>query len=177
MASFAPFRPVAPFVVLAAGSLGLDAAPHVPWVAGVAGAGLFASAATVRRAQAAAEHRAARRVADDRILRGRGVPHWREEELTSARARAGRRSEVERLVRAASAERLPSASPFDRIAVRRCAALFERLVDRLDDDRPVSARGILFVDQLLRDPASPLFGTHSELLPRALTRVIGALDQ
>ena len=177
MASFAPFRPAAPFLALAAGSLALDAAPQIPWGAGVAGAGLFAAAGAVRRAQVAAEQRAARRVADDRILRGHGVPPWREEELTSPRARTRRRREIEHVLRAASSSRLPSASPFDRVAVRRSAALFERLAERLDDDRPVSARGMLFVDQLLRDPASPLYGTQSELLPRALTRAIGALDQ
>ena len=177
MASFTRLHPVAPFVVLAAGSLALDAAPQIPWSAGVAGAGLFAAAGAVRRAQLAAEQRSARRVADDRILRGRGVPHWREHELTSRHARAGRRREVERLLRTASAARLRSASPIDRVAVRRSSALFRRLAERLADDRPVSARGILFVDQLLRDPASPLYGTHPELLPRALSRVIGALDE
>ena len=177
MAQFASLRPLAPFVALAAGSLALDAAPHIPWSAGVAGAGLFAAAGAVRRAQLATEQRSARRVADDRILRGRGVPHWREHELTSRHARAGRRREVERLLRAASADRLPSASPIERLAVRRSEPLFRRLAERLDDDHPVSARGILFVDQLLRDPASPLYGTHPELLPRALSRVIGALDE
>ena len=43
MAFHAPTRSLAPFVALAAGSLALDAAPQVPWAAGVAGAGLFAS--------------------------------------------------------------------------------------------------------------------------------------
>jgi hypothetical protein len=175
--SFTRLHPVASFLALAAGSLALDAAPQIPWSAGAAGAGLFAAAAAVRRAQVAAEQRGARRVADDRILRGRGVPYWRAQELTSSRARAGRRREVERLMRTASASRLQSASPIDRVAVRGSQALFGRLAERLADDRPVSARGILFVDQLLRDPASPLYGTHPELLPRATTRVLGALDQ
>ena len=177
MASTAPFRSAAPFLALAAASLAMDAAPQIPWSAGVAGAGLFAAAGAVRRAQVAAERRAARRVADDRILRGHGVPVWREEELTSPRARAGRRREVERLLRAASADRLPSASPIDRGAVRVSEPLFRRLAERLDDDQPISARGVLFVDQLLRDPASPVYGSHAELLPRALSRVLGALDQ
>jgi hypothetical protein len=177
MASLAPLRPVAPFLALAAGSLALDGVPQIPWSAGVAGAGLFAAAAVVRRAQVAAELRSQRRVADDRILRGRGVPVWREHELTSSRARAVRRREVERLLRSASVERLPSASPIDRGAVRKAEPLFRRLAERLADDRPISPRGILFVDQLLRDPASPLYATHPELLPRAISRVIGALDE
>lgn len=137
---------------------------------------MFAAAAGVRRAQFASGQRAARRVADQRILRGRGVPHWREEELTSKRARYARRREVRRIVRAASPDRLPSASPLNRTAVRGSAALFDALADRLGDDRPVSAFGMLHVDQLLRDPASALYGEHDELLPRALTRVLGALE-
>jgi hypothetical protein len=162
--------------VLAAVSLALDAAPSVPWAAGVAGACVFAAAAGVRRAQFATGRRAARRVADERILRGHGVPRWREEELTSARARATRRREVRRVVRAASPERLPSASPLNRTAVRSSGQLLDALADRLGDDRPVSAFGMLHVDQLLRDPESALYAEHDELLPRAITRVLGALE-
>ena len=83
---------------------------------------------------------------------------------------------MRRIVRAASAERLPSASPLNRAAVRSSAALLAALVDRLGDDRPVSAAGILHVDQLLRDADSPLYGEHDALLPRAITRVLGALE-
>lgn len=177
MAFHAPARQVAPFLALAAGSLALDAAPQVPWAAGVAGAGLFAAAAGVRRAQVAVSQRAARRVADHRILRGHGVPAWREAELVSARARAARRREIERILRAASADRLMSASPLNRIAVRKSEPLLRVLVERLSGAEPVSARGMLYVDQLLRDPASPVYGEHDELLPRAIARVIGALDE
>ena len=176
MASLAPLRPAGPFLALAVASLALDAAPQVPWAAGVAGAGFFAAAAVVRRAQVAAGRRGARRIADDRILRGRGVPVWREEELTSRRARAAREREVRGIVRAASADRLPSASPLNRAAVRRNAALLDALADRLADERPVTAAGILFLDQLLRDGDSPLYGEHDMLLPRAITRVLGALE-
>jgi hypothetical protein len=177
VASLAPLRPAGPFVALAAASLALDAAPQVPWAAGVAGAGLFAAAGAVRRAQYAAGRRVARRVADDRIMRGRGVPHWRELELTSARARARRRRQIERVVRSVSADRLPSASPLNRVAVRGSAGLLRVLADRLEDDRPVSPRGVLYVDQLLGDPSSPLYGPHPDLLPRAIARVLGALDE
>jgi hypothetical protein len=175
--SLAPLRTIGPFLVLAAASLALDAAPEIPWAAGVAGAGLFVAAAVVRRAQVSAEQRTARRVADDRILHRQGVPVWREQELCSARARASRAKEVRRLVRAASADRLPSASPLNRSAVRTNAALLGRLTDRLADDRPVNARGMLYVDQLLRDPASPVYDERNLLLARAITRVLGALEQ
>lgn len=177
MASHVPFRSAAPFLGLAAASLALDAAPQVPWAAGVAGAGLFVAAGAVRRAQAATSLRVARRVADHRILRGHGIPIWRESELVSARARARRRRELERILVAASAGRMPSASPLNRAAVRGSASLLCRLADRLADDSPVSARGMLFVDQLLGDPSSPLYGEHPGLLPRAIARVIGALDE
>ena len=176
--SFRPaaLRPGARFLALAAVSLALDAAPNIPWAAGVAGAGVFAAAAAVRRAQFAGGQRAARRVADERILRGHGVPHWREEELTSHRARMARQRELRRIVRGASANRLPSAAPLNRTAIRGSSALLAALAERLGDDRPVSAFGMLHVDQLLRDPASALYGEHDELLPRALTRVLGALE-
>jgi len=177
MGPHTPARQVAPFLALAAGSLALDAAPHVPWVAGVACAGLFAAAGGVRRLQLAGAQRAARRVADHRILRGHGVPAWREEELVAVRARTARRREVERILRTASAARLPSASPLNRVAVRRSAPLLRLLADRLGDGAPVTARGMLYVDQLLRDPSSPLYTEHDELLPRAVARVIGALDE
>jgi len=109
-------------------------------------------------------------------MRGRGVPPWREEELVSQRARLTRQRELRRIARAASAGRLPSASPLNRTAVRGSAALFAALADRLGDERPVSPYGMLHLDQLLRDPASALYSEHDELLPRALTRVLGALD-
>jgi hypothetical protein len=177
MALHAPTRSLAPFVALAAGSLALDAAPHVPWAAGVAGAGLFAAAGAVRRAQIAAERRGARRVADDRILRGHGVPVWREEELVSARARRAKRREVNGILRSAAPDRLPGASPLNRVAVRDCAALLRSLAERLDDEGPVSAYGMLHLKQLLSDPSSPLYGEHDELLPRAIARVVRALDE
>jgi hypothetical protein len=172
----ASFRPGAPFLALALVSLALDAAPNIPWAAGVAGAGVFAAAAGVRRVQFASGQRAARRVADQRILRGHGVPMWREEELISSHARAQRRREIERILRAASAERLPSASPLNRTAVRQSAGVLRALEERLGEDRPVTAVGMLHVDQLLRDPSSPLYGEHDELLPRAVTRVLGSLE-
>jgi hypothetical protein len=176
VASLAPFRHVGPLIALGAGSVALGAAPDVPWAAAVAAAGLFLAAAAVQRVQAAGQRRSARRVADVRILRGGGVPPWREQELCSPRALASRRREIERLVRSASAARMASASPVDRGAVRRDQALFEHLAARLADDRPVSPRGVLHLDQLLRDPDSPLYGGNGALLPRALTRVLGALE-
>ena len=104
------------------------------------------------------------------------LPQWREEELVSKRARLTRQRELRRIAQAASAKRLPSASPLNRGAVRAGAILVAALADRLGDDRPVSAFGMLHVDQLLRDPASALYSEHGELLPRALTRVLGALE-
>ena len=72
---------------------------------------------------------------------------------------------------------LPGASPLRRPAARRCESLLRLVVARLGDDRPVTARGVLLARQLLREPGSPLFSDESEhLLPRALKRVLGALE-
>ena len=45
------------------------------------------------------------------------------------------------------------------------------------DGRPVAARGMLLAASLLRGPGSPLYSDGPDvLLPRALTRVLGALE-
>jgi hypothetical protein len=48
---------------------------------------------------------------------------------------------------------------------------------RLADERPVSARGILLAQTLLRDAASPLYTDDPELsIARMVRRVLGALE-
>jgi hypothetical protein len=72
---------------------------------------------------------------------------------------------------------LPGASPLRRPAARRSEDLLRLLSAKLAGDQPVTARGVLLARQLLRDPGSPLFSDESEhLLPRALKRVLGALE-
>jgi hypothetical protein len=72
---------------------------------------------------------------------------------------------------------LPSASPLNRPAGRRSADLLHQLAERLGDEEPVAARGVLLVRQVLREPSSPLYSEGAdELLPRELTRALGALE-
>ena len=44
------------------------------------------------------------------------------------------------------------------------------------DDRPVSARGVLRLRRLLREPRSPLYDDHADNLSRALARVLSELE-
>jgi hypothetical protein len=176
-----PLRTAAPLVVLAAGALAFDADPRLPWIAGVAGAAFFAGAAAVRALQASNELRHMRRTADRLILE---APHeqyeltiWRSRELTAPRTRDQLRRELDRTQRSLSAARLPSASPLNRPAARRSADLLHVLAERIGDDEPVAARGVLLVRQLLRSPSSPLYSEGADvLLPRELTRALAALE-
>lgn len=176
-----PLRSAAPLVVLAAIALAFDLDPRLPWIAGAIGAAFFAVAAAIRALQAARELRRLRITADRLILEAPRERYeivlWRSRELTAARPRAQLRSDIERTLRSLSDTRLPSASPLNRPAARRNAELLQLLAHRLDDDEPVTARGVLRVRQLLRDPASPLYSHRAdELLPRALTRALAELD-
>jgi hypothetical protein len=97
--------------------------------------------------------------------------------LTATAERVRVRREVDRVLRALDPGRLPSASPLRRPAARRNRELLELLSGRLADSRPVTARGVLLARGLLRDDASPLYNDGSDLLlPRALTRVLSALE-
>ena len=105
------------------------------------------------------------------------LARWRALEVTAPEFRKGVQREVKRVLSLLDPGSLPGASPLRRPAARRCADLLEQLRDRLGDDRPVAARGVLLARQLLRDPGSPLWSDESEhLLPRALKRVLGALE-
>ena len=63
------------------------------------------------------------------------------------------------------------------VPARANEALLCRIADRVGNGAPVSARGILLTRALLRDASSPLYDEDAELLlPRALRRVLGALE-
>ena len=180
MASVAPRRPLrsaAPFAVLAALALAFAADARLPWLAPVGGAAPFAGAAALRALQARRELRRRRASADRLIVAGSQLSGWRVDELTSRSTRDGLRREVERTLRALSPERLPSASPLNRPVARRHEALLRRLEARLGDEADVSARGVLLARAFLRNPDSPLYNDGVDLLlPRALTRILGALE-
>lgn len=178
-----PGRAALPYLALAIAALALDADPRLPWLAGAAGALLFATAGTVRTVRAHHELAAVRRTADRLIVHNpisrdaSDLVRWRCNELTTRAKRESLRRDVERVLRSIDPARLPSASPIKRLAARSCTDLFVALAARLGDERPVAARGILLAQGLLRDSASPLYADDADvLLAPALRRVTGALE-
>jgi len=178
-----PLRDAAPLALLALVALALDAAPGLPWLAGVVAAGFFAGAALVRAVQQERELRQIRARADRLILQGGERTHpaavvlWREGELVGERHRALVAAAAERTLHHASRELLPSSSPLDRCAVRENEDLVRLLATRLHDGRPVAARGVLLAERVLGDPASPLYdAVAGEPLGVALRRVLHALE-
>jgi hypothetical protein len=176
-------RAAAPFVALAALALLFEIDPRLPWVVGVGAAAVFAAAAGVRAYVAHRELTVVRRAADRLIASapyrddGSALLAWREREVTASDERDRLRRDVERTLRALAPGRLPSASPLNRTAARRDAELFRTLAARLADGRPVAPRGMVLAANLLRDASSPLYDERADLiLPRALTRVLGALE-
>ena len=176
-----PGRAALPLAALAAVALALVAAPQLR-LAGVAAAGCFALASVVRAERARADLARVRRTADRLILadahaaEGSDIVRWRTLELVSPASRQGLAREVEQALRRADPARLPSASPLRRGIARRHRELLSRLEERMLDGRPVTARGILLVRRLLREPGSPLYDEHAVELSRALTTVLAELE-
>jgi hypothetical protein len=178
-----PLRSALVFGGLAAAALALDADPRLPWAAGVVAGALFAVAGSVRGFRAHRDLVAVRAAADRLIVHeprtrnASALVRWRSEELTRRSHRDALAAEVGRLLRSLDPARLPSSSPLHRGAARAERDLLELLASRLADERPVSARGILLAQSLLREPASPLYADRAELLlRRSLRRVLGALE-
>jgi hypothetical protein len=172
-----------PFVLLCLAALGFEAAPQLPWIVGVLAAGSFGGAAALRAYRSRRELESVRRSVDRLIVlepyssATSTLVRWRSLELTAPSYRLILTREVARVLSLLDRSSLPGASPLRRPAARACEDLLRTLAVRLADDRPVTARGVLLARQLLRDPGSPLFSDESEhLLPRALQRVLGALE-
>ncbi len=176
-----PGRAALPLLAVALAALALEAAPQLR-LAGAAAAACFALAAAVRAERARAELRAIRRSADRLILasavgvEGSDVIRWRTLELVDPATRQGLAREVDQTLRRIDPARLPSASPLRRGVARRHGEMLRRLQERLLDGRPVTARGVLQLRRLLRDPASPLYDDHAGDLSRALARVLVELE-
>jgi hypothetical protein len=176
-----PGRAALPLLVVALVALALEAAPQLR-LAGVAAAACFALAAAIRAERARAELRAIRRSADRLILasavgvEGSDVVRWRTLELVDPATRQGLARELDQTLRSVDPSRLPSASPLRRGVARRHGEMLRRLEERMLDGRPVTARGVLKLRRLLRDPASPLYDDHAGDLSRALARVLVALE-
>jgi hypothetical protein len=176
-----PVRSAAPLLALALVALAFEADRGLR-LAGLAAFCCFALAAVVRAGRARRELAIVRRAADRLIVtdpRGGEVSEliqWRSHELVDPEQRAALRRELERTIRRLDPAHLPSSSPLRRAALRRHEDLLHTIAARVGDDRPVTARGILLVRALLRDPGSPLYGEGEEPLARTLSRVRGALD-
>jgi hypothetical protein len=178
-----PRRAAGAFGLLAVCALVLDAAPSLPWIAGVVAAGLFGVAGVFRTIQMQRELAAVRRSADRLITYtpstrdASELVRWRSGELTSRPSRDLLAREIDRLLRSVDDARLPSAAPVRRIAVRRERALFVTARDALAGQRPISARGVLLLRAVLHEAASPLYSEETEeLLGVAVRRALGALE-
>ena len=176
-----PGRAALPLLAVALVALALEAAPQLR-LAGVAAAACFAVAAGVRAELARAELRSIRRTADRLILasavgvEGSDVVRWRTLELVDPATRHSLARELEQTLRRIDPARLPSASPLRRGVARRHGEMLRRLEERLLDGRPLTARGVLMLRRLLRDPASPLYDEQAGDLSRALARVVVELE-
>ena len=124
---------------------------------------------------------ATRRAADAELLRRTSPPlrlAWRVEELVTPKNRLDLAHTLRSLVREADARYLPSASPVNRLAVRAEAETLLAVAARLSDlQRPVAARGVLFVERLLVDGSSPLYDREqTDALPVYLDTALTALE-
>jgi hypothetical protein len=178
-----PGRAALPFAILALAALGFEADRRLPWIAGALAAGFFGGAAALRAYRARRELESVRRTVDRLIVlephtsETSALVRWRTLELTAPAYRTSLQREVVRVLSMLDRSSLPGASPLRRPAARRSEDLLQLLSRRLADDRAVTARGVLLARQLLRDPGSPLYSDESEhLLPRAIKRVLGALE-
>jgi hypothetical protein len=117
--------------------------------------------------------------ADRRILAGRRSTDlaWRIDELTSDRERGSLARSLRGLLRTVESHTI-SASPVNRRAARPLADRIEALAARVSAlDRPVEARGVVLVEQLLTDGSGPLYAyTRADELPRCLDDALEALE-
>ena len=178
-----PLGAAAPLVGLAAFALLLDAAPDLPWEAGVAVSGLFVAAAVVRFIQKWLAVRRLRAIADRIILRNGDRPTasplvaWRAAELTGRRHRRSVAADAARLARDLDASTLPGAVPLNRAAVRPYRQELEALAVMLSGEQPIGARGMLLAERFLSSPASPLYDrAAADTLGPRLHRVITTLQ-
>ena len=142
---------------------------------------LWALANKLKELRARRALRLARWAADAELLRRRTPPlrlAWRVEELVSPKNRLDLAHTLRSLVRESSARYLPSASPVNRLAVRAEATTLVAVAVRLSDlERPVAARGVVFVERLLVDGSGPLYDRELvDDLPVYLDTALQALE-
>jgi hypothetical protein len=114
----------------------------------------------------------------DRLLAAGGDPAWdpelglRAAQLTAtARRRALARSLERALREARGRARWSCAAPLDRGAVRLAAPELCTLAAELSEAVAPAPQGVALVEQLLRDPGSPLYAPGDEEALRAAARI------
>jgi hypothetical protein len=159
-----PLRLGLPLVAFGLLPLSAGAAGLIRPLSGLVFAAILAAAGVLRASLAYHELLSLRRAAD-RELRLEPWPYlesslvaWRSAELTSDHYRTAVARTLARTERDLSPARLPGASPLNRVAARPHADLLRRLAERLAAvDRPVTARGVLEVEDFLTSADSPLY--------------------
>jgi hypothetical protein len=137
--------------------------------------------APIRRVRDRRALAAARRAADDELVRTR-LPSprlaWRTRELLDEQRRRELAAAIVELLHGSDARFLPSASPLNRAAARAETDLLLRLAATLADcSRPLRPRGIVLVDRLLGDASSPLYSRErASRLHAALNEALEALE-
>jgi hypothetical protein len=125
--------------------------------------------------------RAVRASADAELAR-RSLPPlrlaWRVEELVTTKNRLDLAHSIRSLVHDAQPKYLPSASPFNRLAVRAESDQLLAVAARLADlERPVAARGVVLVGRLLTDGSGPLYDReHADDFGPALDEILVTLE-
>jgi len=124
--------------------------------------------------------RAERRAADEELLESRWASPllaWRVNELVVRANRIDLARSIRSTVRDSDARYLPGASPLNRVAVRAESPRLLAIARRLEDARPVNARGVLVVDRLLLDGLGPLYSRERAAeLPAHLDDALDALE-
>ena len=137
--------------------------------------------APVRSWEARRTLRGARRRADEELSATRLPPPrlaWRAKELVADEHRTDLARSLTDVVHAADERLLPTASPIARVAVRECRPQLLAIAARLFElSKPVSARGVLLVEELLKNGSGPLYGRGDrERLHVAVSNILAVLD-
>lgn len=132
--------------------------------------------ATIAHPRAWLERRRARAKADYWIAHGFESRYaWRVAELTSERERKLCARSLHGVLGELGGMKLPGAAPLRTASLRPHIALLETLEARLLDDVPVTAVGILAVNELLTSPGSCFF-TERDDVESCLRTVLDKLE-
>jgi hypothetical protein len=178
-----PLKAARPFLVLSLIPLIAGVAGLIPQRDGFVLGALIAGAGALHAAVEYRQLSRLRRLADRQLL-GTAAPRsaelvaWRVGELTSERNRRVLAKTLRGVVSELDARRLPGSSPLNRTGVRPYESLVLALADRVGDaGRPVSAQGVLLVEELLTDGWGPLYARDRvDELGASLRRCLTILD-